>query len=236
MEFRKVLLNLLACAALAGFTGSAHAATININLIQSVWGNVVIDNPNTLSGVGSNEITWNVPLSGGDHSGFRFDNAAPLSTQASTAFSLGQFTYFNYPQMGESLHSADLYINADFNIAGTTAAANSMSVPFSLHAISGNCNNPNCTRDQIKLKGTESIATFNVGGMQYSLDITGFMIDGKLKNVMHVFDNDQSTASLMAEFRVVAMSEPGTFGLLAAGLIALLWSRRRSYAVRRQIH
>ena len=108
MEFRKVLLNLLACAALAGFTGSAHAATININLIQSVWGNVVIDNPNTLSGVGSNEITWNVPLSGGDHSGFRFDNAAPLSTQVSTAFSLGQFTYFNYPQMGESLHSADL--------------------------------------------------------------------------------------------------------------------------------
>ena len=236
MEFRKVLLNLLACAALAGFTGSAHAATININLIQSVWGNVVIDNPNTLSGVGSNEITWNVPLSGGDHSGFRFDNAAPLSTQASTAFSLGQFTYFNYPQMGENLHSADLYINADLNIGGTTAAANSMSVPFSLHAISGNCNNPNCTRDQIKLKGTESIATFNVGGMQYSLDITGFMIDGKLKNVMHVFDNDQSTASLMAEFRVIAMSEPGTFGLLVAGLIALLWSRRRSYAVRRQIH
>jgi len=235
MEFRKELVTLFTCASLAIFAGSAQAMTINMGLIQSAWGNVVIDDPNTLTGVGTNEITWNMSLSSGDHSGFRFDNTTPFSTQTNTAFSLGDFTYINYPT-GENLESAELYIDAFIDIGGTFLNTNSMSVPFSLHPISGKCGNPICTRDQIKLKGSESLGTFNVGGMEYSLDILGFMTDGKLKNVLHVFDNDQSTASLMAEFRAVKLSEPGTFGLLLAGLTALVWSRRRVYAFRRQSH
>jgi hypothetical protein len=237
MEFRKELRNLFACAALMGFACSAQALTINMSLVQSVWGNVVIDNPNTLTGVGTNEITWNIPLDNSDHSGFRFDIAAQISTQTNTAFSLGDFTYFNYPAMGENLESADLYTNAALNFAGTIVNTNSLSVPFSLHPVSGNCGNPNCTRDQIKLKGTESIGTFNVGGMQYSLDIMGFMIDGELKNVLHVFDNDQRTAPLIAQISATAIPEPGTFGLLLAGFTALIWNRRRPRpAFRNQNH
>lgn len=236
MEFRKRRVIQITCAALIAFGGSAQAATINMSLIQSAWGNVVIGNPNTLSGVGTNVITWNMPPVDGDHSAFHFDNAATLSMPTNTAFSLGEFTYFNYPAMGEDLDSADLYINTVLNIDGTVVNANSMSVPFTLHPISGNCGNPNCNRDQIKLTGTQSIGTFNIGGMEYSLDIMGFLTDGKIKSVLHVFDNDQSTASLMAEFRATAIPEPGTLGLLLAGFAGLAWNKRRSLAVRRQNH
>ncbi len=237
MEFRKRLRGIFVGAVLLSAAGSVQALTINMSLIQAAWGNVVIDNPNTLAGVGSNEITWNMPLSGGDHSSFLFDNSAALSTQMNSAFSLGEFTYFNYPVLGESLDSASLYINAALNIGGTMVDADSLIVPFSLHDISGQCGNPNCTRDQVKIKAAGSIGTFNVGGMEYTLNIVGFMTDGQLKNVLHVFDYDQSTASLMAEFRAVAIPEPGTFGLLLGGFGALFWRRRRSgQAIRRQSH
>ncbi len=227
MEFRKELRGIFVGVVLLSAAGSAQALTINISLVQAAWGNVVIDTPNTLTGAGTNEITWNMPLSGGDHSSFRFDKSAELSTQMNTAFSLGEFTYLNYPVLGESLDSADLYLNAVLNIGGTVINANSLNVPFSLHPISGNCGNPNCTRDQVKLKGAKSIGTFNVGGIEYTLDILGFLTNGQLKNVLHVFDNDQSTASLIAEFRAVAMPEPGTFGLLLGGFGVLFWKRRR---------
>jgi len=227
MEFRKGLRGIFLSAVLLSAAGSAQALTINVSVIQAAWGNVVIDDPNTLAGVGTNEITWNMPSSDGDHSSFRFDSSAALSTQMNTAFSLGEFTYANYPVLGESLDSAELYMNAVLNIDGTVITANPLSVPFSLHLLSGNCGNPNCTRDQVKLKGTKSIGIFNVGGMEYSLDILGFMTNGQLKNVLHVFDNDQSTASLIAQFTAVAIPEPGTFGLLLGGFSALLWIRRR---------
>jgi hypothetical protein len=201
-----------------------------MSLIQSAWQNVVIGDPNTLNGVGTNEITWNMPAGGGDHSGFRFENTSGVNTPMNTSFSLGEFTYSNFPAMGENLQGADLTFNATMSIDATVVTMNAMSVPFSLHPISGNCGNPNCTRDQIKLNGTPSIGTFNVGGMAYSLDIMGFLIDGKVKNVLQVFDNDQSTASLIAEFRATAMPEPGTFGLLIVGITAMVWNRRRLFA------
>jgi hypothetical protein len=231
MEFRNGLIRLLAGAALLGVAGSAQALSINMSLIQTAWQNVVIGNPNTLTGVGTNEIKWNMPVDDGDHSGFRFENTSSVSTPANTSFSLGEFTYFNYPAMGENMESADLTFSATIIIDATLVTMNAMSVPFSLHPVSGNCENPNCTRDQIKLKGSPSIGTFNVGGMEYSLDIMGFLIDGKVKNVFHVFDNDQSTASLIAEFRATAIPEPGTFGLFIAGITAMVWSRRRLFAV-----
>lgn len=227
MEFRKGLRGIFFGAVLLSAAGPAQALTINMSLIEAAWGNVVIDTPNTLMGEGTNEITWNVPSNDGDHSGFRFAHFSELSTQTNTEFSLGEFTYFNYPAMGENLESADLYINAALDIAGAVVTADSLNIPFGLHPISGNCGNPNCTRDQVKLKDAKSIGTFNAGGMAYSLDILGFRTNGQLKKVLHVFDNDQSTASLIARFRPTAIPEPGTFGLLLVGFTALFWSRRR---------
>ncbi|MDH3511055.1 MAG: PEP-CTERM sorting domain-containing protein [Gammaproteobacteria bacterium] len=227
MDFRNRLRGIFVVAVLLSAADSAHALTINMSFIEAAWSNVVIDTPNTLTGEGTNEITWNMPSNDGDHSGFRFNHFSQLSTQTNTEFSLGEFTYFNYPAMGEDLDTADLYIHSVLDIAGTVVTADSLNVPFSLHQISGNCGNPNCTRDQVKLKGARSIGTFNAGGIAYSLDILGFRTNGQLKNVLHVFDNDRSTASLIARFTPTAIPEPGTFGLLLVGFTALFWSRRR---------
>jgi len=231
MKFRKYLVEVSIGVCLLCAAASAHAVSIEVSRLISAWNNVVIDSPNTLDGEGTNKIMWGLPINEGDHSAFLFDNTSASAGQVNSPFSLGQFTYFNKLVTGETPESAELHLDAAFDIGGTSVSANNLDVQFRLHQIPGQCGRPNCSRDLVKLKNTEGIATFVVDGAAYTLNILGFMTDDGLKTVLHSFDDSESRVELVGEFTVTAIPEPGTLGLALFGFAVLLVCRRRRMRV-----
>ena len=234
MKIRMDLIKSLLITCLLSVTGSAQAVSIDVTQIIGAWTNVIIGSPNSLSGLGTHEIHWGLPIDGNDESAFSFAGVTSSGGQVESAFSLGQFTYLNNLVTGEAPESANLHFAAEFDVDGTTVASNSLAVQFDLHQIPGNCGRPNCSRDLVKLKNTDHIATFVVGDMTYSLSILGFGTSNGLKTVLQTFDGSSSSAELVGVITATEVAEPGTLVLVLMGLMMLTINGRRAARARQQ--
>ncbi|WP_299846362.1 THxN family PEP-CTERM protein [uncultured Roseovarius sp.] len=227
-----------AVVAVAATAGSA--ATLTINSVTGVWENA---NPAAgISGVGTNEISWGNPTNGNNKSRYRFDGAAPppFIANEGSAFSLGKFTHFNNPITGTSLLSANLKVT--INVAGVGDINSTFSFAHTETPNGANpCANGGAQGAGVNINGCADLVqatlnlastdVFQIGGIDYVFDVSGFLNGGSLLDKFWTKEKAANMAELQGAFVTrdsVVIPLPAAGWLLIGGLGVLGAVKRRS--------
>jgi hypothetical protein len=227
-SFRQLL---SATAALCLLTGAAQANTISITDVSGIW--TSITGGSVTSGVGTSSISWGVDVGDGQ-SGYDFDGNAPPTIgglQPDTVFDLGTFTHRNRPiEGGTSITQATLQVFFDFIIDSeplttysrfSTFVFDHWETPNSADPCAdGGANglgvNENGCADNVDPVTNPAFSeSFDVDGVTYVLDVTGFDIGPSF----WTRENAENTAIIQARF--TAKENIAPIPLPAAGWLLL---------------
>ncbi|MEO9823386.1 MAG: THxN family PEP-CTERM protein [Paracoccaceae bacterium] len=219
-----------------GFASPAMAASLSINSIDGVWQNATP----SVDGEGTNQIRWGAPAYDNGPSGYDFDPSGDMTVLDETSFVLGTFTHLNFPILAPGLTNVDLALS--FMIEGVSDAITTV---FSFdhwetHNEASVCANGDGQRVGVNnsfgcadlvsatLNDAQS-ETFDIDGVTYVLDITGFQHEGELMTSFWTEENATNEAHLLGSFRVVPTEVPlpASGMLLLGGLAGIAMVRRR---------
>lgn len=251
-----LLLGGLAVGALGALATDVRAAPFEITT-SGIWTATLppqVGSPDTLTGIGTNEIRWGVAEPGGQKSGYRFLGLGPtgahpaaqfadLDALLAAQFDVGDFTHINFPITGGSITQASLQMT--MTIQDTGVGGGSQVLNFSFNFTHNETDNtPGATGDPCPITGVPqpsdgcpdivglqtvfSQEIVNIGGQQLVLEILGF-VPGHAGSPISEFltsENAENLASLVVRFSA-PIPEPATLGILGLGLAALGWQQRR---------
>jgi len=183
------------------------------------------------------EIWWGDSGIQGVGSGYRF-LAAPGGAASvppdSAWIKLADFTHFNQPiPAGSSITGVDLAVALGLDIDGTPVSQTftyhlshdetSNAYPCAYGATNGPCN------DRVLVSGPGS-GTFSIGNVLYTL-VLGFQQNGETTHQFITAEALNNTAGLYGKFssqiQDIPTPEPASYLMMAAGLIAAGFLRRR---------
>ena len=256
-------MNKLFCAALAAtcvLAMPAQATTLTINPITAAWGNVVgagATLSTTGNGTASAGIRWGNPATAAGQSGYQFTAAAvPLNTNVvvngvGSLFTLGGFTHINQPIFAPSITGAQLTISYGVAVGATNLGSYNAVFDFT-HEETPNGDSPclfggangqgvniNGCADRVTISLNSGASQFfNLDGVNYSLDISGFLAGGSPATEFLTIEQRENFALLRG--RISAESVIGTGGvpepqswammLLGFGAVGIA-ARRRNITV-----
>lgn len=222
---------------------SVSAATLTATSITGSWNNVVLtdgslDGGGTLTGVGTNEIRWGIPVDNINKSGFNFTaSPTPLLINTEVDFTLGEFTHLNFPVFPPSVTAADLNVNLDFG--GTVQ---SFAYTFTNEETTNTTATADCPAfqeslvpcdDRITFGTGFTSSTFLIGTQEYTLQLVGFVESGgtSLLSEFVTQENAANRAVLVGRITtpppVETVPEPVAIAALSV-VGAYLITRRRS--------
>jgi hypothetical protein len=233
-------------AASLAIAGPAHAADlITINPINGEWQNVAgsavsggtvdIQNGDPTAPT----IRWGSPASNNGQSGYDFTSAVTpfdvnlVANGVSAFFTLGEFAHLNQPIFG-SIDSVDL--NVTYGVAvnggfiGTFSSLFSFvhdetpnNGPCSFGTAAQNANG--CSDKVIATLNTGASQAFNVGGVDYFLNVSGFEVGGVPTSEFITIEGAnnlaQLNASIASRSAVAGVPEPETWALLLLGFFGI---------------
>lgn len=213
-------------------SASANALPVTINTVGADWTNVVggagtVDFIDTDGIAGNEEIRWGIPAET-EKSGYRFDSAAPpaLTVEIGEVFTLGNFTHTNQP-IWESISSAQLNITTDLMIGGSMLSEGPFTFSFIHNETTNACEPlPDCANDMVSFSNLITSDLFLVDGIEYTLDLIGFSVDGVTASEFSTFERQSNIAQLQAVFRTTSIPEPTPITLLGLGLLGVVFARR----------
>ena len=217
----------LATAVSLSLSGNAQALTF-VGSSSGTWGTPAPGtNPDAVfSGVGTNKFTW------GDPFGFEVGNQLIFKgntffTGVNALFQVGSLTYFNSTTLiGTTVDSVPL----DIKLAFTSPSSLNEVFEFNFDLISTlNTDNPEESADFVFPISSFGDRSFNIGGVNYTLELTGFSQDGGATTVseFHVLEGARTTAAIFGKITVDprTVPEPATLGGL--GLLGIYFIARR---------
>ena len=213
---------LLAAAAVT--LAIAHpASAVTITSVTGVWESANVSG-GTASGVGTQSILWGNAPRGGGQSGYTFEGAqTPITTEIDEQFLLGTFTHVNNPiyANGPLLNDADLAVS--FTIAGSdetyrsvfefdhSETPNNATTCADGQSHSAAINSNGCADGVTAVLNLEASQGFFVEGLEYVLDISGFLFDDTLLDIFWTREQSENTAGLQASYRLISDDTPPSF-------------------------
>jgi len=247
----------LIAAAAVTFAFVSPASAVTITSITGVWESANVSG-GSASGIGTDAILWGRAPSGGPQSGYSFDaEQTPVSTNVDEVFQLGAFTHSNNPiyTNGPLLNDADLAVS--FTIAGSdetfksvfkfdhSETPNSAQICADGQTKSAFVNANGCADSVTAVLNENASQGFFVDGLEYVLDISGFLFNDTLLDTFWTRESEDNTAVLQASYRLISDDTPPqdvppfggespsevplpATGLLLLGALAGLAMKRRS--------
>ncbi|WP_455201422.1 choice-of-anchor K domain-containing protein [Kaarinaea lacus] len=86
---------------------------------------------------------------------------------------------------------------------------------------------PVCANDIVSFTELITSDSFLVDGIEYTLDLIGFSVDGITVSEFSTFERQSNTTQLQAVFRTTAIPGPAPITLLGLGLLGIALARRR---------
>ena len=214
------------------FSSSLYAVPVTVVSVGADWsdvqggaGTVNFIDSDPIS-PGDEEIRWGTATDAGQ-SGYRVDAAAvPFTVETGDVFSLGLFTHTNQPIVFDtSITGAQLDIYTELMIGGMLFNEGAFSFAFTHNETSNGCEPlPVCASDIVSFAGLETSDTFFIDGIEYTLDLVGFAVNGMVFDELSTLERSINTAELLATFR--AVPAPPAILLMALGLMGIAFSRK----------
>lgn len=221
------------------FSSPLFALPVTVLTVGADWTNVTIpeggidtvqyfDNDGI---AGNEEIQFGDPASNAGPSGYLFEGAAPgeFVVETGDIFSLGDFTHTNQP-VWNSITGAQLNITTDLMINGVLLGEGPFSFSFLHNETTNACDtaaDPDCANDLVSFSSLETSDSFFVDGIEYTLDLIGFSVDGVFTTEFSTIEGQINTAQLLGTFTTTeSVPAPPAFVLLALGLVGVALSRR----------
>ncbi|MFC5057309.1 lamin tail domain-containing protein [Saccharothrix xinjiangensis] len=160
---------------------------------SGTWPSMSTTPPN-LAGLGTDHVTWGVPVGGGK-SGYLFRGGTVDVRLDGTEFTLGTFTHENFPiqAMPAPQFDVDLQVAVVFD-DGTEAAFS-----FRFHHNETPNAGPN-PEDEVDLPSFVSPQTVTVDGEEYAVVISGFKQGGQVVRKFISAENGANSADVVAIF------------------------------------
>ena len=223
----KIIRHLSAIAAALCIAAPVSAASLTINGVDGVWST----SQPVVNGIGTTDLRWGTPARS-RQSGYNFESSAtPFVVEDEQSFVLGTFTHLNFPITGVLLEAADLAV--EFSIAGVSGVIQST---FSFDHFetnnqlsrcanglpNGSGLNVNGCADRVRATLNEAKSeVFDLDGVSYTLDISGFQYNGALFESFWTQEDRANSAQLIAIFSVVDGIPVPEVPLPASGLMLL---------------
>jgi len=218
------------------FSSSLYALPVTVLTVGADWTNVqpidavtVVSYFDTDGLAGNEEIRWGDPASINGQSGYRFDGAAPAEFVVETGdiFSLGDFTHTNQPVWG-SITGAQLNITTELMIGGSMLGEGPFSFSFIHDETTNACDpQPTCANDLVSFASLTTSDSFLVDGIEYTLELIGFSVDGVVMTEFSTLEGQMNTAQLLGTFIATeSVPAPPAFVMLALGLVGIALGRR----------
>jgi hypothetical protein len=225
-KFNSVFALATAAAVMFGGVSTAIAATISVTSVGGTWASTDPSNPPGLAGIGTNAVSWGIPL-GSHKSGYSFVGAAAGQIETGVDFDLGTFTHNNFViRPNSSIRGAGLGVIVNLVVGGVAQAVNAA---FNFEHWEtdnsprhGGCANGGANRVGVNASGcadrvtiTDNSASqekFVIDGFEYILEITGFTRAGQLFSAFWTEENKANSAVLRARFTLVGPTNSGGNG------------------------
>jgi hypothetical protein len=233
---RKMKLSLIPAMAVALSVGVAEAATFNVTGVTGQWTSVETTwTTNGLSSVGGAAISWGIPAGPAGQSGYSFTGHAPSGPLAQdVVFDVGTLTHQNQPIIaGTSIIGASLKVTFDLLIDGHKAKIVSLFDFGHLETPNGatpcadggqngvGVNTAGCA-DRVTAKTNfGSSESYIIDGMEYFVDVTGFLANGVPLTEFWTTEGKINTAILQARFTAKPAELPAPVPLPATGLMLI---------------
>lgn len=229
----------IAAAAAVSFVtfGSAFAGEVVLSDIKGSWINV---DPNSGISVYDNDsaspsMRWGTAATSRGRSGYDFDASSDITTDVppDQQVTLGQFVHRNNPIRGTSLESATLQIDLNVSVDGNDLGMRTFFFDFT-HDETNNSGSF-CCNDLITVSTNSMSQMFEMGGVNYTLSILGFNVNGNIVDTFSTKEKKNNYAYLVAS--IMAMNEvplPAALPLFLAGLAGLGFAGRGRKAKQQQ--
>lgn len=223
---------------------SLSQAAVSVQGVSGKWSNVT--GGANVQGSGSNQIYWGAQSqTKNQKSSYKFDAPAPtiFPVTIGQSFNLGTFTHFNkvIPTTA-GITGATLNVKISFNINGTLL----QNLPFTFNFqhtetpnLPGKCppGSASVCDDIVTFTNNHSKSNiFTINGQQYTIDISGFMVNGQLVQKFFTQENKTNVAQLQAIITAVHAPEPSTYLILGSTLMLTMFAlRQRKNALKNDI-
>lgn len=175
------------------------------------------------SGGTNNQLNWGNPIPGSFSNFVRFDGLGSFSTAADAIFRVGDLTYRN----GSTTEgfNGDFPLSVALNFTSPSGVNQTFSYLFNILNTDNTTGDPVLDGDRLQFSTAGlSSSVFNVGGVDYTLQLLGFSTDGG-STIISEFNSPEgatANASLYGKITAAPIPTPALLpGLIGMGLAAL---------------